>query len=133
MTLKNLLTVTAVIAFIFGLGLLLAPAPFMAPNGIQLDASGVLFARSEAAVLVGLALINWFTRQTPDDKVRRGLALGNCVTQLLALGITVTAILSGTLNAAAWVPALLHLVLAGGFGYLLISGRYARQTAVATP
>lgn len=132
MTLKNLLSVTAVIAFIFGLGLLVAPGPFMAPNGIQLDTSGVLFARSEAAVLLGLAIINWLCRHTKDAVARRGLAAGNCVAQIVALVVTVSAILAGTLNAAAWAPALIHLILAAGFGYVLLTGRYKRPVAAMT-
>jgi hypothetical protein len=105
----------AAIAYaIFGLGLLLVPAEFMAPFGVTLDVAGVLMSRILGSALVFLAALFWLVRTDAGPAARTIFgtqALYNAVDIL----VLVMAISAGTMGVLGWMPVGLHAVLAIGF------------------
>ena len=116
MTRSSWLTIAAIFYTIFGLGLLIAPAPFMDVYGVVLDDAGQLMARILGSALLSLACMFWLYRAYPPEAVRPVMLtsfLYNCVDFVVVL----SAVLAGTMNSLGWGPVALHLFLAAGFGY----------------
>jgi hypothetical protein len=106
------LAVAAVLAWLIGGMLLVAPAPFYAPTGMQLTPMLATIPQAHGATLVGLGVVDWLARAAD----RRGLIAvltGNLVVQVLSLGVAVrTLVLAGSGGPA---PAVLIHVVLGGF------------------
>ncbi len=115
---KIFLGVAALLAWLFGLMLIAAPAQFYAPMGMALTPMLATIAQAHGATLVGLGTVNWFARRAEGAGLTAVLA-GNLVTQVLSFGVAVrTAMLGAGANVA---PALvIHTVLGAGFLIFLI-------------
>ena len=120
MKLKTFLTVASLIAFFFGVGMLLAPKMLASNFGVSLDEGGILFGRSLGALLLGLGTINWLSRDKSLQNLKPVL-YGNLVVQVLTGVIDFMGVQSGTLNSSAWVGIIIHILLGGGFAYFLYS------------
>jgi hypothetical protein len=59
---RLVLTLGAVLAWIFGAMLLLAPGPFFAPIGIAVDEKVATIAQNQGAALIAVGLINFLCR-----------------------------------------------------------------------
>src|SRR5690348_5227403 len=96
-------TVTAILAWLFGLALLLVPAKFYIPTGITMTPLLATVAQAHGATLIGLGFINWFARNFSAADAR-GVLWGNFVLQVLSL---VVAVMTMRLGAGSKVaPAL---------------------------
>jgi hypothetical protein len=108
---RTFLAVAAVLAWFVGGMLLLAPAPFYAPTGMQLTPMLGTIAQAHGATLIGVGVIDWLARSVD----RRGLIAvlaGNLVVQVLSLAVAVRTM---TLVGGGAAPAILIHVLLGGF------------------
>lgn len=117
MRLNTFMTVAAIIAFIFGLGFILAPAQSISLYGTTLNVSGEFLGRYLGASLVGLAFVMWLTRNSPPSETRQGLLTGLFVTMLLGFIVAIYDTFSGAGNGLVWLNAAIYLVLAVGFAY----------------
>lgn len=128
---KIFLSIAAVLAWLFGLMLLLAPAQFYAPAGIALTPMLATVGQAHGATLIGLGTVNWFAR-TAQGRGLFAVLLGNFVTQVLSF---VVAVRTATLGAgASTTPAfVIHTVLGVGFLVLLIRARSASGAAIRQP
>ena len=77
MSLKNLLMVAAVIGAAFGVAFVVASGPLLAIYGITLDKAGTLVAQLFGALLIGVAVLNWFARNVTDPEARQAVVVGN--------------------------------------------------------
>lgn len=111
MSFVGLLTFSAVLDFILGIGLILAPVQFLALYNISLDAGGAALARLLGVFFLQMALVVWMAR---------GFSPAN--TQPLATALSVG-------NAVGVLIALLNQILGGvgpmGWSNLLIFGFFA--------
>ncbi len=116
MNVKTFLSITAGIALLFGLGFVLFPAGLAALYGVNLDPVGVYVAQLFGAVLLGLAVINWSSR---DAREMDGVLLGNLVANLIGFVVTFLGqmVRIGGINALGWITVALYLFLALGHGY----------------
>src|SRR5690242_9413155 len=81
---KLFLAIAAILAWLFGAALLLAPAQFYAPTGIAMTPMIATIAEAHGATLIGLGVVDWLARGAD----RNGLAavcMGNLVVQILSL------------------------------------------------
>lgn len=111
------LAISAILAWVFGIMLMLAPASFTAPMGVTVTPMLATIAQSEGATLIGLGVINWLARGSD----RRGLTAvlsGNLVVQILSLLVAIRIVSLGA-GAAATPSIIIHLVLGGFFAYYL--------------
>jgi len=117
MKLSTVMVANAVVAFLFGLSLILAPAQLLSLYGMTMDAAGILVARLFGASLIGYGLLTWLARNLVDDEVRRTI-----VTALFggfAVGFVVSLIgqLSGVANALGWSTVALYGLFTAAYGY----------------
>jgi hypothetical protein len=125
---KIFLVISAILAWIFGLGQLLAPAKFYAPMGIELTPMLATIVQSYGATMIGLGVIDWCAREAQG----RGLIavlLGNLFVQVLNLGVVFRMLSLGAGRTAA-PGVVIHVVLGGFFLFFLL--RAKKQVPIGT-
>ena len=125
MTYRNVLTVSAILSFLFGLGFMFMPGQLVTFYNVQLNDTGQFVGQLYGATLFGFGLLNWFAREFADGSVQRSLLTANFVTVSLGTIFALIGQLGGIagVNALGWSTVLLYLLLALGFGYLRFMGR----------
>lgn len=120
MTYKNITTVAAIVAFVFGLGFLLMPAQLTGFYNVTLNEGGVFIGQLFGASLLGFGVLNWFGRHFSDDQAQQGLANANMVGDALGFVFALMAQLNGVagVNGMGWSTVVIYLLLALGFAYL---------------
>jgi hypothetical protein len=113
MKLNTFMIIAAIVALIFGLGFILAPAASLKPYGVSTDVTGLFLGRYLGASLIGLAFVNWLNRNAPSNGLLRGLF----VTMLLGFVVALYDKFGGNGNALIWLNVVIYLLLAVGFGY----------------
>jgi hypothetical protein len=118
---KIFLSIAAVLSWLFGAALLLAPEPFYAPTGLAMTPMLATIAQAHGATLVGLGVINWMARGAN----RIGLVAvltGNLVVQILSLGVAIRTMTLGA-GAAVTPSIVIHVVLGALFLFFLLQAR----------
>jgi len=126
---KFFLAVSAGLAWLFGIMLLVAPAQFYLPTGMALTPMHATIAQAHGATLVGLGTINWLARRAEGAGLVAVLA-GNLVVQVLSF---VVAVRTASLGAGANVmPAfVIHTALGIGFATFLVRARRSLEAREA--
>ncbi|MGE5223493.1 MAG: hypothetical protein ACM3PY_13740 [Omnitrophica WOR_2 bacterium] len=117
MKVNTFLTIAAVLAALFGLAFLLAPAQIVAIYGNTLNESGLFIARYLGSAFLGAAVITWMARRLTSWEALRPVILGDFVLSLTGLIVALWEGFSGNSNALIWVNVVLYLFLVAGFGY----------------
>ncbi|HLQ64701.1 MAG TPA: hypothetical protein VK201_08345, partial [bacterium] len=117
-TVKIFLSIAAVLAWLFGAVLLLAPGPFYAPTGLAMPPMVATVAQAHGATLVGLGVITWMARGANRQGLRPVLT-GNLVVQILSLGVAIRTVMLGA-GESATPSILIHVVLGVLFLYFLL-------------
>jgi len=117
MTLRNLLIVNAVIALVFGVASVLAPALLLSTYGITLSPAGILVARLMGAAFLGICVLTWLARDAPDSEARRAIVLALFVENAIGFIVALLGQLAGLANPFAWSIVVIYLLLALGYGY----------------
>jgi hypothetical protein len=114
---KLVLTATAVLIGIFGLGWLIAPDAM--GNYWKIDAGGSLnyMGRRYGAFLLGLVVALWLARNAPNTQARRALMIGALFTLTLTTALSLYGALGLALNA--WPAVVVEFVLVMGFVWVL--------------
>jgi hypothetical protein len=111
-----LMGISAFIATINGLELIIAPADMLQLYGVELGPGGELMGRLSGAMLLGFALINWFARNSPPSVTLWAIVLGDCVTDGCSVVITLWVQLSGLVNALGWLSVIVYALFFISFG-----------------
>jgi len=117
MKLGNLFAVNAVIAGLFGLSFVFAPARVLAQYGLTVDAGFGLVAQLFGAALIGYAILTWQVRKTADSDARRAIVLALFISDGVAFVLALMAQLKGVVNSLGWSTVTIYLLLALGFAY----------------
>jgi hypothetical protein len=117
-SLKNLLMVAAVIGAAFGVAFVVASGPLLAIYGITLDKAGTLVAQLFGALLIGVAVLNWFARNVTDPEARQAVVVGNLTGDVVGFVVILIGQLAGIANALGWANVAIYLLLALGFAYV---------------
>lgn len=125
MKVSLLLTIAAVYAGIFGLLLLLVPdvifssvtgALATSPDQAKVLATVVGNARGYGGVLIGVAVMNWFARNSEANRARDAILLGMFVA-FVALTLTgILRVMSGSPAVGGLATLVLNALLAVAFG-----------------
>ena len=114
---KLVLTTTAVLIGIFGVGWLIVPDVmgnyWRIVPGDNLNYMGHRYA----AFMLGLVVALWLARNAPNTQARRALMIGALVALALTTAISVYGALALALNA--WPAVVVELVLVMGFVWVL--------------
>ncbi len=117
MKLSTLLTISAVVASVFGLAFVLVSGPLLSLYDITLNQAGTVVAQLFGAAIIGFAVLNWFSRNVEDSKARRAFVLGNLAADAVGFVMILLGQLAGVANALGWSSVAIYLLLALGFGY----------------
>jgi hypothetical protein len=107
MKLKTVLTITAVLFLLFGLGNLLVPGLMGEMDGITVTAAYILAARVLGAALLGLAIIIWSLRDATSSPLRNRLIIGITAFTGLAALLHLLGVIDGTMNSQGLGPTIL--------------------------
>ncbi|MFN2111108.1 MAG: hypothetical protein ACK2UI_15750 [Anaerolineae bacterium] len=121
MTLKTLMSTKSVICLLFGIAFVLVPAQIISLYGASLTEGGIFMTRLFGASFVLLGLWLGLDRNTQEVESRRAVAISVAIGDVLGCAIMVYALLTGVINALGWVNAVIYLLFAIGFAYVLVS------------
>ncbi len=117
MKLSTLFTVHAIVALLFGLGLVFAPAVTLAQYGNTTNEVGIMLTRLLGSAFLGFSMVAWFSRNTEESAARRAIVLGFFVAFVASFIVSLFGQLSGVSNALGWSTVGIYLLLALGYGY----------------
>ncbi len=117
MNFRNLMIVSAVLAFGFGIGFVLIPEPLASLYGLTLTPGGIFIARLLGVEFMGYGLLAWFVRNAKDSDACRAILLAFFVTDAVGFIVALLCQLSGIMNPVGWSIVGVYLLLALGFGY----------------
>jgi hypothetical protein len=128
MSVGIVLIAAGVVGLLFGLMFLLAPD--MAIQSFQLgtaDVASRLFARSEGAALVSVAVMNFLaSRDSGGSWALRGVLVVNLLLHVFGIGIDFTEAFPKT---GGWlVGAVIHVIFIAAFGWYLTKWREGERT-----
>ena len=110
--------ITAVIAVVFGLAMILAPHFTVSIYGSDLNIPGEFMARYFGSALLGLAVIFYLTRKTDlEITLLNSVLLGGLVFAISGLIVSIWDVIAGTHNALVWLNVVLYVFFTAGFGY----------------
>jgi len=119
---KIVLTIAAVLAWLFGGALLFAPAKFYAPTKIEFTPILETLAQAHGATLIGLGVIDWIARNA-DGKGLVAVLAGNLVAQVLSLGVVLRTMSLGA--GSAVIPGVaIHV----GLGTMFLITLFRQRT-----
>ena len=119
MRLNTLLLVAGILALVFGLGFLLAPAALLPMYGLGSEPTTILMSRFFGAALVHLGVALYLVRDVREPATRRGLVLAGIVGSLAGLAVAVLGQLSGVVNEMGWSTVAIYGALLLGYATLL--------------
>lgn len=123
MKLKTLFIYNIVVAFPFGAGLVVAPVSILTLFGIKLNPGGAFVAQLFGSVLIFVALLCWFARNSEDSEARRAIVLASFLESILGCIIALIAKLSGLTNLLGWLIVALYFSMTVGYGYFWFEGQ----------
>lgn len=97
---------------------MVASGPLLALYGVTLDKAGTLVAQLFGALLIGLAVLNWFARNVTDQEARQAVVFGNLTGDVVGFVVILIGQLSGIANSLGWSSVAIYLLLALGFAYV---------------
>jgi hypothetical protein len=129
MSAKVFLTISAVIAVMFGLAFVFLPAATLAIYGVPPEPHTVLIGQFFGSVLLALGAVEWFARDFQDWDAVRGVLIANVVGDIVGGCVNVLGAFQGLLNNMAWSTTLLYVLLVAGALYCLSAGPAASGLA----
>lgn len=106
----------AVLAVVFGLSFILAPAQTMSFYGVTLELAGQWLGRYLGSTFIGIGVLTWLVRNAEPSEGLRAVVLGDFVLSVLGLVAAVLHAISGLGNALLRSDVVLYLFLTVGFG-----------------
>lgn len=108
----------AIVAYIFGLALILLPEQTAAIYDIELTDGGVYIARLFGGALLSLGLLTWLARHAVASHERRAIVLSLLLANGAGFVVSLLTQLAGLTNALGWITIILYFVLSAGFAYV---------------
>ena len=113
-----LLVVSAGIATVFGVALVLATGPLLSIYGMTVDKTGTVIAQLFGSLLIGFAVLNWFARDVTDPAGQRAVGLGNLAGDAVGLVVILVGQLAGIANQLGWTNVVIYLLLTMAWAYV---------------
>jgi hypothetical protein len=122
MTSRTLLTITAVVAVLYGLAFVLIPDSINALYGVPSAPHTALYTRFFGSALLGFGVVNWFAKDFRSWDAIRGVLMGTAVTTAIGGLIALFAVVTGLSNAMTWTSVLVYALLFVAAVYWLSQG-----------
>jgi len=121
MSFRTLLSISAVLALLFGISFALFPTQSAMSYGFVEVSAGHRYALQWFGItLVSLSTLNWGARNLASSEARRAIVVPNLVHGVLGLVLSLLGVLQGTVNAVGWSSVAIYALLSAGFGLLLV-------------
>ena len=117
MKLNNFMMLATIVAAVFGLAFLIAPAQLVAMYGVKLDPASEVIARIAGSVILGFAIAFWGAREGNAADALKAVMMAGLVANALDALILLHATATGLLNGLGWLQVLINGALAVGFWY----------------
>jgi len=117
MTLRNLFLLSAFVALLEALGLLLGAPTMLTVLKLKTGASENLVAQLLGAALIVPALISWFARDVSDPGSRAAVVVPLFLFNAIGFVITLLGVFSKAIGSLGWGLAILFLFFTLAFGY----------------
>ncbi|MBW2560300.1 MAG: hypothetical protein JRE40_05515 [Deltaproteobacteria bacterium] len=117
MKLSHLLIINAIVALVYGIGELLAPATMFSLYGITDSPGARLMAQFFGLTLISVGLLVWFARNVADSEARRAIILALLISDTIGVIVSVIGTVSGVMSAFGWSAVGVYLLLTLGFAY----------------
>jgi hypothetical protein len=123
MKLNSFLMLATIVAAVFGLAFLVAPAQLVALYGVKLTPATEVIGRIAGSTILAFAVVFWGARNENGTETLKAVMVagfvGNGLDALILLHATVT----GLLNGLGWLQVLINGLLAIGFGFFAFGKR----------
>ena len=116
MNLRTLIIISAVIALLYGLGLVFIPLTLLSMYGFSTGASEKLLSQFFGSELLVLGVLAWLSKDSTGASVRP-LVTGNVVGNTVGTIVSLMGVLNGIMNPVGWSAVGIYLFLALGFAY----------------
>lgn len=117
---STFLSLTAMIAFFFGIAMVFEPTVFFSGYGAAVNDFGLMMGRSLGSALFAIGAINWLARKSEPKSALAAILTGNALLHGVALVIDFLGMSAGTVNQRGWGGIVLHILLLIAFVYYLI-------------
>jgi uncharacterized protein YjeT (DUF2065 family) len=124
---KLYFTIAAIVAILFGIAFLLAPAQVSAVYGLTPNPASVLSSRFFGSALLAWGVILWMARDFSEAAAIRGVLIGSIVGEIVGGAVNVWGTVRGLMNGLAWTTTILYVLLLIGAIYCLAASE--RKTA----
>jgi hypothetical protein len=111
MRLKTLFTIVAILLFLHGLGITLAPTIILENYGVDANAASTHMARALGGALLAIAIMTWLARNSGPSTARNALVVGLSLFFVLEAVEDIRAIVAGILNPIGWISVVLSIIL----------------------
>ncbi|WKZ37244.1 MAG: hypothetical protein QY332_04790 [Anaerolineales bacterium] len=105
------------LSLIFALGLLFMTPTLLSLFGLNENAATRLLAQFIGAGLIVSGLVTLLAREVTDLQARAAINYAHLIAGVLAMVITLNAILTGVMSGAGYLPVAVFVILAIGFAY----------------
>jgi hypothetical protein len=116
MKLRTFLMIVAVVALLYGLGLLLLPSFMATTYGFGTSASEILLARFFGVAMLTLGLVNWLAKDLTGASIKP-IILGSLIGDVVGVIVALMGTLSGVMSAVGWSAVVIYLLFVLGFAY----------------
>ena len=117
MKLSTFLSIVGVVAILFGIGFVAAPAEVLAQYGIAADRYTAFISRFFGVALINVGLVAWLARGIVDTLGRRSIVLAGLIGNVLGFLVALEGQINGLANALGWSTVLIYGLFAIGFAY----------------
>lgn len=124
--------ILTILSAFYGLCLLLIPVKFVSTYDITLTASGIYFARSVGAALLGFAILFWSNRNVPfSDRSWQSLLAATFLSQAIDAVIAVRELMNGQGNSLGWTTVAVNVLVSLTSLYFLLQKKTVKTTGLA--
>jgi hypothetical protein len=123
MKLNGFLTLATLVAVIFGLAFLIAPAQLTALYGVNLTPATEVLGRITGSTILAFAIVYWGARNGAGAEAWKATMVAALVTNGLDCLIMLHAAWIGLVNSYGWAQAAINGLLALGVAYFAFGRR----------
>jgi hypothetical protein len=123
MKLSTFLSIVGVVAILFGIGFVAAPADVLSQYGISADRYLVFISRFFGGALINLGLLLWFARNIVDPLGRRSIVLAGLIGDVIGFFVALQGQMNGDVNALGWSTVVIYGLFALGFAYFQFTSK----------
>jgi hypothetical protein len=123
MKLNSFLVLATIVATVFGLAFLIAPAQLTALYGVTLTPATEVVGRVAGSTILALAIVYWGARNGSGAEALKAAMLAGFVSNGVDCLIMLHATWAGLVNSYGWAQAAINGLLALGFAYFTFGKR----------